>query len=95
LLKGKDMETSAHSIRILNQGKIFFLKEDKHLGNHIASEGCHGGGCGICKIKIISGNFKTSVMSKKYINEEERENGFTLACRVFPLSDLVIKYIGK
>jgi ferredoxin len=87
------MKVSEHRIKILGEEKIFLLKEDKHLGDFLAPDGCHGGGCGICKIKIISGEVRISAMSKKYVSDKDRENGFALACKVFPLSDLVIENI--
>jgi ferredoxin len=89
------MKADTHSIRILDHEKIFFISDDKHLGTYLKPEGCHGGGCGICKIKIISGEVRVLSMSKKHVSEEEKEKGFTLACRVFPLTNLVIENIEK
>jgi len=34
-------------------------------------------------------------MSKKYITNEERDEGFVLACRAFPKSDIEFEFIGK
>ncbi|MGI9284386.1 MAG: 2Fe-2S iron-sulfur cluster-binding protein [Pseudomonadales bacterium] len=51
--------------------------------------GCRGGGCGMCKIRIVVGDFITGKMSKKHIPESEERQGYTLACRSFPRSDLI------
>lgn len=53
--------------------------------------GCRGGGCGICKIKVVSGDFVTGKMSKKHVTDNEGSQGYTLACRAFPRSDLVFE----
>ncbi len=50
--------------------------------------GCRGGGCGFCKIRILSGEFEAKKMSVKFLSPEEREEGYALSCRVFPRSDM-------
>lgn len=53
--------------------------------------GCRGGGCGICKVKVLQGDYQTKRMSRAHISEKEQALGFALACRVAPLSDLVLE----
>ncbi len=53
--------------------------------------GCRKGGCGICKVKIITGTYKTYRMSKAHINSNDDNAGFALACQVYPTSDLHIE----
>ena len=53
--------------------------------------GCKGGGCGVCKVHIIAGDFTSKVMSKAHVSNNDVEQGIVLACRVFPKSDLTIK----
>ena len=53
--------------------------------------GCRGGGCGACRVEVVEGNYDTQVMSKKYVTEQEARDGFALACRVLPKSDLILK----
>lgn len=55
--------------------------------------GCRGGGCGFCKIKIISGDYEQKKMSKKHITDEDEKNGFALSCRIFPRSDMEIEAV--
>jgi ferredoxin len=53
--------------------------------------GCCRGGCGMCKVKVIQGDYNIGLVSKSALTDEERANGYTLACRTIPLSDLVIQ----
>lgn len=53
--------------------------------------GCRGGGCGVCKIRIISGHYHCKPMSRAHVTVEESEAGFALACRVYPRSDMEIE----
>lgn len=66
------------------------------LGRKGIPVGCVNGGCGICKIKIIRGTVKKlGPISRAHVTEEEERNGYTLACRVGPASDVVVEVIGK
>lgn len=53
--------------------------------------GCRGGGCGACRIEIVQGDYATLPMSKKHVSEEDAAEGFALACRVAPKSDMLIR----
>lgn len=53
--------------------------------------GCRGGGCGVCKIRILSGEFTTKKMSTKHITSRQAALGYALSCRVFPASDMRIE----
>ncbi len=54
---------------------------------------CGGkGSCGKCKIKIISGEYKTE--PSQYISYKSGEN-IVLACKTFPLSDLWIEILEE
>jgi ferredoxin len=56
--------------------------------------GCRGGGCGICKVQIISGNYTRGVMSREHISEEDERCHHGLACRIYPQGDLEVKITG-
>ena len=82
--------------------KSFLGQESKHILDSMllssinkAPRGCHGGGCGVCKIKILSGEFTKLSMSEKYISKDAEDAGFVLACRVFPKSNIEFEFIGK
>jgi 3-phenylpropionate/trans-cinnamate dioxygenase ferredoxin reductase subunit len=53
--------------------------------------GCRRGGCGVCRIRVISGRFHTGFMSNAHVTAMQAADGFALACRTIPLSDLVIR----
>lgn len=56
--------------------------------------GCCGGGCGVCKMQILSGDYETvSKMSRAHISPEEESAGIVLLCCVEPRSDLKIKQV--
>ena len=52
--------------------------------------GCRAGGCGVCKVKIMKGDCVRKVMSRAQITEEEEVQGYALACRIFPRSDMLL-----
>lgn len=52
--------------------------------------GCRGGGCGFCKVRILSGDYESKKMSIKFVTPEDREAGYALSCRVFPRSDMEV-----
>ncbi|MBV2133336.1 2Fe-2S iron-sulfur cluster binding domain-containing protein [Pseudomonas sp. MAP12] len=58
--------------------------------------GCLGGGCGVCKIKILKGTVrKLGPMSRAHITVEEEKNGCCLACKVAPVESVEIEVLSK
>lgn len=53
--------------------------------------GCRQGGCGACRVRVISGRYTTDKMSRAHVSEAERAEGYALSCRLYPQSDLVIE----
>ncbi len=53
--------------------------------------GCRGGGCGFCKVKVVSGDYRTGKMSIAKVSAAEQARGYALACRLYPLGDLLIE----
>ena len=53
--------------------------------------GCTGGGCGVCKMRLISGQLDYGRYSVAVLSEDERREGFFLSCQAKPLSDLTIQ----
>jgi ferredoxin len=53
--------------------------------------GCTGGGCGVCKMRLISGHLDYGRYSAAVLSEEERQEGFFLSCQAMPVSDLTIQ----
>ncbi len=89
------------SFNIKTESSSYECSSKKHLLESLykrdskAPKGCHNGGCGVCKIEILKGDYESIKMSRKHISKEEEDKGIVLACRVFPRSDMEIKFIAK
>ncbi len=70
------------------------LEAMARLGKKGIPVGCRGGGCGVCKVHVIEGTFTTGKMSRAHVTEEEEKDGYVLACRCNPSSDITLKVIG-
>lgn len=64
------------------------------LGKRGIPVGCRGGGCGVCKVEIVSGGYSKRRMSREYVSEEDEAAGRVLACRVRPTGNVVLRVIG-
>jgi ferredoxin len=64
------------------------------LGRKDIPVGCRGGGCGVCKIEVVSGRYVTGKMSRAQVSPDDEARGIVLACQVRPRSDLVVRPIG-
>lgn len=64
------------------------------LGRKGIPLGCRNGGCGVCKVEILSGEFVSRVMSRAHVSAEEEHQGRVLACRVRPASDIRLAVLG-
>ena len=91
-----------HRITILDTHETYDCGGDESLlgamvkiGRKGIPSGCHGGGCGVCKIHITAGSCRTITMSREHVSEEEEQQGIALSCRVFPTSDVSLKVLGN
>lgn len=57
--------------------------------------GCRSGGCGVCKVQVITGQFETATMSSAHVSAEDRRSGIVLACKLYPRSDLAIRPLRR
>lgn len=96
------MINTRHKIVIDQMKESYYCHEQQHLLAGMTSlnkkgicSGCHGGGCGVCKILILQGEVKIKTMSRQHVSEIEQSMGIYLACRVYPRSDIKLKVIGK
>ena len=54
--------------------------------------GCRRGGCGICKVDLVSGDVTYSrIVADSVLPEEERAQGICLSCRAVPEGDITIE----
>ena len=54
------------------------------LGRRGIPCGCRGGGCGVCKVTVLSGQYQARAMSRAHISEAEQQAGTVLACWLVP-----------
>ncbi len=56
--------------------------------------GCHGGGCGVCKMRVVSGSYIAfQPMSRAHVTIEEAQCGYVLLCCIQPTSDLTLEQV--
>jgi len=80
---GSDGTFSCGGERSILQGMI-------DAGRHSLAVGCRGGGCGVCRIQVMSGRYSSLPMSRAKISSADERSGLALACRIFPRSDMII-----
>ncbi|WP_434509656.1 2Fe-2S iron-sulfur cluster-binding protein [Desulfitobacterium sp. AusDCA] len=86
-----------HRVEQVDSEKSFICKETETLlagmeraGVAMFPIGCRGGGCGICKVKIIEGEIEKETMSRTHVTLNEENDGIVLACRVRPKGNVKI-----
>lgn len=83
-------ETGKPACFHLKEGQSLLAALERSRINCNVQVGCRGGGCGVCRVRVLSGTFRRKAMSKTHINEDDLRSGVMLACRVFPESDMEI-----
>ncbi len=69
------------------------LEAMRRLNGAPISSGCFGGGCGVCAMQIVSGEYYIfHPMSRAHITREQQAQGQVLLCCVKPLSDLSLAF---
>lgn len=90
-------------MRILQSGEVFVCNGPETLlqgmartGRKGIPAGCLNGGCGVCKVSVMSGRVElVGPMSRAHVSVEEEARGICLACRVRPLEALEVDVVGK
>ncbi|WP_227814757.1 2Fe-2S iron-sulfur cluster binding domain-containing protein [Nitrogeniibacter aestuarii] len=90
-----------YRIELVNTKDSFTCRDDvdvlrgmERLNYRGIPVGCRGGGCGVCKVTVLSGDYETKKMSRAYVSEEEEQAGTVLACRLYARSDLKLEVVG-
>lgn len=88
-------------VRIADSGERFachpgenILKAMERLNRKGIPVGCRGGGCGVCKVRIVTGSCGARRMSRAHVTEAEEKAGFGLACCLLPTSDVAVEAVG-
>jgi len=89
------------TIRIENTGEHYactdkrsVLESMEALGKKGIPVGCRQGGCGVCKVQVLEGQYLRRVMSRAHVSAEEEQDGCVLSCRIYPASDLRVSVVG-
>ena len=96
------MSIVKHNITIENTGETYpcreednLLKAMEHLRRKGIPVGCRNGGCGVCKVQIVSGDYTTRKMSRSVLSAEEEASDCVLACRAYPRGAIHLQVVGK
>ena len=97
------MEQTTHRIKVQDTGGEFDCREDEFIleamrrnGSGPIHYGCYGGGCGVCKMKVVSGAYRIEKkMSRAHVTEQELEDGIILICCAKPCSDITLTTPGQ
>lgn len=71
------------------------LEGMEQLGRKGIPVGCRNGGCGVCKVQILTGSYTTRVMSREHVSCDDEAAGRVLACRVKATSDIRLAVVGS
>ncbi len=93
---------SQHRVTLLDTGESFACTPDEsvlhglaRMGKRGIPVGCRGGGCGICKVEVVSGAYSKKVMSRDHVSADDEAHQRVLACRICAEGDLQVKVLGK
>jgi ferredoxin len=91
-----------HRVHIEETGESFVCGESETALNALARSGrrgiplgCRGGGCGVCKVLVLQGDFSKRPMSRSHVSEQDEASNQVLACCIVPRTDLQLRVIGK
>lgn len=71
------------------------LRAMECLGRRGIPVGCRGGGCGVCKVRVVEGRYRTEKMSRNCVSEAEEADGYALSCKLYAHEDLRLQVVGK
>ena len=86
-IKGEEIPTICRE----DERVLYALERDGRAGPKAVRVGCRQGGCGACRVRVVSGRFETGKMSRAHVSPDEQTQGYALSCRLFPRSDLVLE----
>jgi ferredoxin len=91
----RDSAATVFSIEIAGGDVRFPCRADQSLlaammaaGHRALAVGCRSGGCGVCRVRILSGRFATGHMNRAVVTVADEQAGILLSCRTFPRSDI-------
>ncbi len=93
-------KTEVYQITVVDRKMVWTCRKgltlaesaDKSGKGHLF-RGCHGGGCGVCKVLVLEGSFERKKESSAHITEDDKSANIVLACCAKPNSDLSIEIL--
>nr|ALV86426.1 hypothetical protein [uncultured bacterium 16] len=89
-------------IRVADTALSFACREGQSVlaamsqaGQKCLTVGCRSGGCGVCRVQVVEGEFETGLMSHSEVCTGDRAKGIVLACQLFPRSELEVRVLGR
>ena len=91
------------TVTIIQTGEVYACRAEEsllagmaRLGRRGIPVGCLGGGCGVCKVRLLKGTArKLGPVSRAHVSMQEEEQGYTLACRASPECAVELEVVGK
>lgn len=91
------------TVTLIQTGENYPCKEGESLLSGMAKlgrrgipVGCLGGGCGVCKVRVIKGEVRRlGPVSRAHVSVDEEAQGYALACRVAPECAVELEVVGK
>ena len=71
------------------------LKGMTLLGRKGIPVGCVNGGCGVCKVQVLQGQYQARPISRSHVSEDDQASHQVLACCIVPQTDLQLRVIGR
>ncbi len=91
-----------HDVTIRGVSQTFSCRETESVlaaaigaGGSPLPVGCRGGGCGVCRVQVLEGQYQTHAMSSEQVSETDQEQGIALACQLFARSALILLPVGR
>jgi len=78
-----------HSVAVPEGSSLLAALE--RAGRRDVPVGCRNGGCGVCKVQVLEGDYRCGPMSRRHVAADQQDQGFALACRLYPISDLAFR----
>ena len=95
--------TQLYSVCVTQTGERYDCRSSEsllqgmlRLGRKGIPAGCTNGGCGVCKVRIVSGSVRLlGPVSRAHVSASEQSQGYTLACRAAPESPVQLQVCAR
>ena len=98
-MTAKTAKRAVYLVTVDETGERFQCAEDESVLHAMMAAkcgpiryGCCGGGCGVCRMRVVSGAYeKIKRMSRAHVSENDERYHIVLLCCIQPRGDLIIK----